>query len=423
MRKKKYKIYGQDASLVVNVIGFVVSLLLDSHTLSRSPMRSNHQLHSGRLYIVDVLRQWLNTVTSTMSCFTSDRERRLWIWTLTVLAAIYATLGPARTLADALREHCVLEVTIIAVVLLVAGSIIVSWAKKRPGWREIGVGLGVALAFLMVGVRINSCEERTHLIEYGILAALIHQALLERVRNGRSVWSPAALTVILTALLGSLDEVIQVFLPNRVFDARDIFFNALAGFMVVAARLAISPQRQPGWRVWFLWLMAGSIGWGWGVYWGWYDGTDPKTLQSIPAVMLAGYLGLVVGGTLIGVLQWLALRKHVKRAFRWLLANLGAVIVVGIVIFGVGMFDVERGWIVGVSLFGTVAGLFQWMVLRGQVSQAGWWVLASTVGWGLGMPAGDIVGPPGLGAVYGVITGATLVWLLRKKATGAHEPR
>lgn len=337
------------------------------------------------------------------------------MWTLGVLAAIYSTLGPARTLADALRERNVLEASIVIVALLVVGGVAVSWAKKRPGWREIGVGLGVALVYLMIGVRINSWEERTHLIEYGVVAALIHQALLERVRNGRRVRWPAALTVLLTALLGTIDEAIQAFLPSRVFDARDIFFNAFAGFMVIAARLAIPPQRQPGWRVWFLWLMASSIGWGWGVYWGWFDGTEPKTLQSIPDVILAGYLGLAVGGFAMGVLQWLVLRSHVDRPYRWLLTSSGAVVAVGGIIFGVGIFDADLGWIVGVSLFGTGVGVLQWLVLRAQVSHAGWWVLASTVGWGLGMPAGDLAGPPGLGAVYGVITGATLVWLLRQR--------
>ena len=46
-----------------------------------------------------------------MSLFTSDRERRLWLWTLAVLVAIYATLGPARVLADALRERNLLRLS------------------------------------------------------------------------------------------------------------------------------------------------------------------------------------------------------------------------------------------------------------------------------------------------------------------------
>ncbi len=114
--------------------------------------------------------------------------------------------------------------------LLVVGAIAASWMKRRPGWREIGVALGVALAYLAMFLRMESPEERTHLIEYGIVAALIHQALLERVHNGRAVPAPAALTVAVTALLGLLDECIQALLPSRVFDVRDIAFNALAGW-------------------------------------------------------------------------------------------------------------------------------------------------------------------------------------------------
>ena len=356
-----------------------------------------------------------------MSVFTSDRERRLWLWTLAVMVAIYSTLGPARTLVDALRERNLLRLSFALVLFVVVGTIAGQWVKRRPGWREFGVALGVALAYLMVWIRMGSWEERTHLIEYGIVAALIHQALLERVRNGRHVPGPAALTVAVTAGLGTLDEIVQAMLPSRVFDVRDIFFNALAGFMVVAARLALAPQRRPAWRVWFLWLMAGAFGWGQGVYWGWFGPGDPKTLQSIPAVILAGYLGVAVGGTLIGVLQWLVLRRHVTGAGRWVLASLGATAVVGVVVFGVGVVNVEAGWFGGVSVFGTVVGVLQWVVLRRQIPRAGWWVLASTAGWVVGMPLGDIVGPPGLGAAYGAMTGTVLVWLLRQGPRGGDQ--
>ena len=356
-----------------------------------------------------------------MSLFTSDRERRLWFWTLSVIVAIYSTLGPARTLADVLRERNLLEVSFVLVVLLVVGALAVAWVKRRPGWGEIGVVLGVGLAYLMVWWRIDSWEERTHLIEYGIVAALIHQALLERVRNGRRVPGPAALTVAVTAQLGTFDAIIQAILPNRVFAVRDIGFNALAGFMVIAARLAIAPQQRPGWRVWFLWLMAAAFGWGEGVYWGWYAGGEPKTLEAIPAVIMAGYAGVAAGGILMGVLQWLVLRRHVDRAGRWVLASLGAAAIVGVVVFGVGAVDVEAGWIGGVSAYGTVVGVLQWLVLRRQIPRAAWWVLASTVAWVVGMPLGDLNGPPGLGGAYGVITATALVLLLRQKPPDAGE--
>ena len=56
-------------------------------------------------------------------------------------------------------------------------------------------------------------EERTHLIEYGVVAVFIHEALTERASHGRRVPLPAALAVLGTALVGTLDEGIQAFLP------------------------------------------------------------------------------------------------------------------------------------------------------------------------------------------------------------------
>ena len=58
-----------------------------------------------------------------MSFFTSDRERRLWLWTLAVLVAIYSTLGLARMVADTLRKRDLLEVSLALVVIVVVGAI------------------------------------------------------------------------------------------------------------------------------------------------------------------------------------------------------------------------------------------------------------------------------------------------------------
>jgi len=79
----------------------------------------------------------------------------------------------------------------------------------------------------------------------------------------------------------------------------------------------------------------------------------------------------------------------------------------------------------GVAVGGIVVGLLQWwLVLRRQVAWGGWWVLASTVGWvGGGFLSGafdgGFVGWAVIGAVYGAITGAVLVWLLRRPTPAA----
>jgi len=171
--------------------------------------------------------------------FTLNRERRLWFSVLAVLVAIYATMGPGQMLAEALRERNLLRIS-FAIVLLMLGAIItVRWIKKRPGWREIGVALCITIVYLGMFARITSPEERTHLLEYSIVAVLIHQALLERRRNEHQIPVPALLAMVLTALLGWIDESIQSLLPNRVYDIRDVGFNALAGVMAIGASLVL----------------------------------------------------------------------------------------------------------------------------------------------------------------------------------------
>ncbi len=177
--------------------------------------------------------------------FTSDRERRLWLWAAAVIVAVYSSLGVAGTLAEFLRERGLLEVSFVLGFVLVIAAIAGSALQRRPGRRETWVGLGVAASYAMVVVRMGiGPAERTHLFEYGLVAILLHEALTERSRNGRRVPVPAVVTVALTALLGWLDEGIQALLPNRVYDLRDVGFNALAGLMATVASLALGRARR-----------------------------------------------------------------------------------------------------------------------------------------------------------------------------------
>ena len=184
-------------------------------------------------------------MTTPTTLFTSPRERRLWVWTLAVVAAIYSTLGLAGALAEVLRDHEMLTPVFFVLMLLtvaaIAASGLASGLGRRPGRREVWVALGVASVYGMAVLRMGvSPEERTHLFEYGIVALLIHQALAERARNGGRVRFPALLAVVATALLGWLDEGIQALLPNRVYDNFDVFSNALAAVMAIVPSVVIA---------------------------------------------------------------------------------------------------------------------------------------------------------------------------------------
>ena len=182
-----------------------------------------------------------------MSLFTSHRERRLWFWTVAAVVAIYSTLGLAGTLAGAMRDRHLVNNSMFVGFLVLVAAITGSALRRRPGWPEIWVTLGVIAVYGMAFLRMETSPvERTHLIEYGLVAILIHQALVERRRGGRRVPVPAVLTV----LLGWVDESIQWILPNRVYDVVDVGFNALAGLMAIAATMALAWARSTGGRWW-----------------------------------------------------------------------------------------------------------------------------------------------------------------------------
>ena len=181
-----------------------------------------------------------------MSLFASARERRLWLWTLAVVVAIYTTLGLTGTLAGALREYGLLDASILGlfIMFLFGATIFTRGISVRPRVAEIAVMLGVTAVYLLLFLRTVLPEERTHLMEYGVLGVLIHEALAERASQGRRVPLPPLFAVVATAVLGVLDECIQRLLPNRVFDPVDILFNLLAGTLSIGAVVLLAWARR-----------------------------------------------------------------------------------------------------------------------------------------------------------------------------------
>ena len=160
-----------------------------------------------------------------VSLYASPRERRLWLWTLVVIVGIYSTLGLASVLAGAISDDVAAVVFLIGM-LLVALTVLTQGLKVRPGGVELLVGLGIAMVYLFVFFRMTFAE-RSHLIEYGVVAVFIYEALTERKSQGRRVPVPAVTAILAASLVGVVDECIQFFLPSRVIDPADILFNFL----------------------------------------------------------------------------------------------------------------------------------------------------------------------------------------------------
>lgn len=100
--------------------------------------------------------------------------------------------------------------------------------------------LGIAFAFFTLMVLICAIpgnakaasaiinDKILHFVAYGFLSCLIYGGLAGRLLNR------AVRTVLAIALLGGLDETIQIFMPYRSADLADWEFDMLASLSCVA---------------------------------------------------------------------------------------------------------------------------------------------------------------------------------------------
>lgn len=173
--------------------------------------------------------------------FVSKREQRLWSLAAMVVVVIYATLGLASTLVGMVDEEILAGLFLLALIL-VGLTILTQGLKTIPSGAEIGIFIGVATVYLLLCIRL-AIPERSHLLEFGVLAVLIFEALNEGKDHGRAIRYPALIAFLLTSLFGLVDELIQLALPERVFDWEDILFNTLAALTAVVGMVGLRWSR------------------------------------------------------------------------------------------------------------------------------------------------------------------------------------
>lgn len=173
---------------------------------------------------------------------TTDRERRLWIWTAVAVAGVYASLGLSSILVELLHDQTAAAIAFLAAMFLIGVMVLSQGLRVRPGGVEVGIILGIVVVFVMAFFRMGM-PERSHLVEFGVVAVLFYEALTERAAS-RHVPRPWLLAIALTSLVGVIDEAVQILLPSRVFDPADILFNVLVATSVVAAMALLRWARR-----------------------------------------------------------------------------------------------------------------------------------------------------------------------------------
>jgi hypothetical protein len=178
--------------------------------------------------------------------------------------------------------------------------------------------------------------------------------------------------------------------------------------------------RAAGWRF-FLWWMLTFLGFPLG-------GLLALVLVGSVERFVSGALGGALAGAVLGVAQWLVLRRYMRVGPEWILATaLGVAIgdALGVLLTGAGT-GIGALLITGLAT-GLAVGLLQWgLVLRGRLLRARLWppvvAIAWPVGWavtwafGIDVERGYYVFGASGALVFAALTGLAMLLMLRGRA-------
>jgi len=142
------------------------------------------------------------------------------------------------------------------------------------------------------------------------------------------------------------------------------------------------------WALWFYWIVATTSGW-------------------LIGNLFFGGIPIIISGVLIAAMQWAVLYKRIDKAWHWFVLS-SITWILGIIVMV--LFLPGANFLIG-PLLGGMLGVIQWLILRRSFNLAGWWIIISIMAWTTGLTL-----MPGLlssGSLPGALTGLTLVILFR----------
>ncbi|MCY4232287.1 MAG: VanZ family protein [Bacteroidetes bacterium] len=177
--------------------------------------------------------------------FVSKREIRLWVIACLCVLTIYSTLTIARDwllLIESFGWGLILFVLVSTSVLV---FVVTQGLRSLPKVKEILVSIVTVVIYWLVISEIDHPEERVHVIIYGIVAFVIHAALIERSIHGKKIPLINLVVIGAVAVIGTIDEIIQIGLSDRVFDIHDIWYDVLAAVLAVTFNSSLRWARRP----------------------------------------------------------------------------------------------------------------------------------------------------------------------------------
>ena len=175
-----------------------------------------------------------------------ERSHKPLMWTVAILILAYAPIG--RPIQKFLRDQLTAALgpggmMLFVLALFLGGGFFFIYTSRL--WRFPLTNILSTAIILLAGIGYSFSlplpEERIHLVQFGLLGLLSCSSL----RGGRTnlrrwIWRP----FLFVFLVGVADEVLQWFLPDRVFDIRDILFNTLGGIWGILLYLGVTMKKE-----------------------------------------------------------------------------------------------------------------------------------------------------------------------------------
>lgn len=156
-------------------------------------------------------------------------RKTVWSTFVFLVVVIFATLPLMRDVVNTAKDWEILSV--LSLGANGVGLCVVVWIvwNIRSDMTAFNYGVvGILLTLTGVGVyMVKWPSEQVHFVEYGLLGAVAYLGL--RIDLGD--WQSLVASVLLVALVGYLDEVMQYYLPRRHFGWHDVLINAYSGVL------------------------------------------------------------------------------------------------------------------------------------------------------------------------------------------------
>lgn len=173
-------------------------------------------------------------------------EKTYWKLSLGIVILIFSTIFIGNPLRETWSNQGGHALVFVLGMLLVGSAILIGGLSGPDRWQLWAVRLGLAAVFVMFFLRL-SLAERSHVIEYSVLAFCLHQALKINPIIANRLRYPWILSLFLTIAIAGLDEGIQALLPKRVGSWEDLAFDAgAAAFAIGAVRLIKNLRKRLG---------------------------------------------------------------------------------------------------------------------------------------------------------------------------------